>query len=52
LNQLYQEKTGQLSPIKGQKKGTVDQEKDAVARQEVAEVAGHSRQSISKAYLG
>ncbi len=41
LNQIYQEQSGQLSPIKQQgKKVRVNQEKDALARQEVAEVAG------------
>ena len=52
LNQLYEEKTGQASPIKGQKKGTVSREEDSIARQEVAEVAGHSRPKIAAAYLG
>lgn len=52
LNQIYETITGQVSPIKGQRKGTVPRAVDALARQEVVEVAGHSRNRIAKAYLG
>ncbi|WP_188582563.1 integrase domain-containing protein (plasmid) [Tistrella bauzanensis] len=50
LNEVYKEVTGNLSPVQGG--GKVDREIDNFARQEVAEVAGHSRSSISSAYLG
>jgi integrase len=51
LNEIYKEVTGQDSPIKGGIVAT-DQQLDKVARQEVVEVAGHSRESIAAAYLG
>jgi integrase len=49
LNEIYWEITGQLSPIKG---GTVDLHTHEIAKQEIAEVAGHSRESIAGAYIG
>jgi hypothetical protein len=50
LNEIYQEIIGEASPIKG---GALpDQTLAAIARQEVAEVAGHSRSSIAGAYIG
>jgi integrase len=51
LNEIYKEVTGQDSPIKGGKV-TLNRDIDQAARQEVAEVAGHSRASIAGAYLG
>ncbi len=48
LNEMYQEMMGQPSPVKA---GAGDTN-DAIARQEIAEVAGHSRKSISRAYIG
>ncbi len=48
LNEIYQEMMGQPSPVKA---GAGDTN-DAIARQEIAEVAGHSRKSISRAYIG
>lgn len=57
LNELYTEKTGQASPIKSKSSHqapnqATDPELTKIARQEVSEVAGHSRPSISGAYLG
>jgi integrase len=52
LNEIYQEVTGQASPIKGGTVNTIDPRMDEAARQEVSEVAGHSRHSIAGAYLG
>jgi integrase len=52
LNEIYQEITGVSSPIKGQQPGSVSKEDDAIARQAVAETAGHSRAAIASAYLG
>lgn len=52
LNEIYQEVTGQLSPIKGGILAVTDADAHATARQEIAEVAGHSRESISGAYVG
>lgn len=52
LNEIYQEITGQSSPIKGGAVDTIDAHTQAIAKQEVAEVAGHSRDSISGAYIG
>ncbi len=55
LNEIYTDITGQMSPVKG---GSINRQSaeeislDRVARQEVAEVAGHSRPSIASAYLG
>lgn len=55
LNEIYHIMTGQLSPVKS-KSGTAniidDASTDKIARQEIAEVAGHSRKSISGAYCG
>ena len=50
LSEIYRDITGELSPVQGG--GRVGREMDEFARQEVAEVAGHSRPSISSAYLG
>lgn len=58
LNELYTEKTGQASPIKSHanhqpnNQAVTDPELAKIARQEISEVAGHSRPSISGAYLG
>lgn len=54
LNEIYQEITGQKSPIKRAEDSltSVDGKLDHIARQEIAEVAGHSRASISGAYIG
>jgi hypothetical protein len=52
LNEVYTEMTGQQSPIKGGSANMIDPKMDKMARQEVAEVAGHSRESISSAYIG
>lgn len=50
LNEIYQEITGNASPVKG---GTaIASAVHAIARQEIAEVAGHSRESIAGAYIG
>jgi integrase len=55
LNEIYQEITGQESPIKragDNFQKAVDEILEEVARQEIAETAGHSRASISGAYIG
>lgn len=56
LNEIYQEITGQASPIKNHnhhaEQTPVNAQLDQIARQEIAETAGHSRHSISSAYIG
>jgi len=52
LNEIYQEITGQESPIKGGSTRAILAQVQNIAMQEIAEVAGHSRQSISSAYIG
>lgn len=56
LNEIYQEITGHASPIKSREiaagKSQRDEQLDRIARQEIAEVAGHSRDSIASAYIG
>jgi len=52
LNEIYHDIAGVLSPIKGGATHDIDPHLNEAARQEVAEVAGHSRYSISGAYLG
>ncbi|HVV67822.1 MAG TPA: phage integrase N-terminal domain-containing protein [Gammaproteobacteria bacterium] len=51
LNEIYQEITGVESPIKN-RYPNIDRDCDQTARQEIAEVAGHSRSSIAAAYIG
>ena len=52
LNEIYKEVTGFDSPIKRETETRISAELDHIARQEIAEVAGHSRVSISGAYIG
>ena len=52
LNEIYHELTGQLSPVKGGAANAINVHSHAIARQEIAEVAGHSRESISGSYIG
>lgn len=54
LNEIYQTITGQASPIKnnGNLERSVPSTLDQLARQEIAEVAGHCRASIAGAYIG
>lgn len=52
LNELYKSITQHDSPIKGGAARQVDLELLKAARQEVAEIAGHSRETISTAYVG
>lgn len=55
LNEIYQTITGQASPIKtkgNQENCPVNSQLDQIVRQEIAEVAGHSRASIASAYVG
>jgi integrase len=54
LNEIYHQITGHLSPVKnnGDSKKGVPSPLDQLARQEIAEVAGHSRLSIASAYVG
>lgn len=53
LNEIYSEITGNASPIKQNNSDfCVDTDLDKIARQEIAEIAGHSRVGISKAYVG
>ena len=51
-NKKYEEITGDRSPIKGGKLGTVDPGLDDYARADIAEHLGHSRRNIVSAYLG
>ncbi|HVV68189.1 MAG TPA: phage integrase N-terminal domain-containing protein [Gammaproteobacteria bacterium] len=51
LNELYLDITGQESPIKNSS-NHANPQLDQVARQEIAEVAGHSRPAIASAYIG
>jgi integrase len=52
LNEIYYELTGQLSPVKNNDTHSIHTSDDRIARQEIVEVAGHTRSSISKAYIG
>lgn len=52
LNETYETITGQASPIKGGSTAGIDKQLCIAARQEIAENAGHSRLTISSAYLG
>jgi integrase len=59
LNEIYQAIAGQASPIKAthSPKGnsenkTINSHVDQIARQEIAEIAGHSRLSVTSAYIG
>jgi integrase len=49
---IYEAITGEKSPIRGGDPTKIDPELDRFARQEIAEAAGHCRQSISKHYIG
>ncbi len=51
LNEIYQEITGTLSPVKGSS-DEIQPHLHTIARQEIAEVAGHSRETIAGAYVG
>ena len=50
MNDVYADKTGQPSPVRGG--GPVPPEVDKAARLAVAKLAGHSRTKASGAYLG
>jgi len=52
LNEIYYELTGRLSPIKTEAINIKNDIAHKVAQQEIAEIAGHSRHSISRAYIG
>ncbi len=54
LNEIYQQITGQASPVKQPtiNAAKVHPDLDKLARQEIAEVAGHGRAAISSAYCG
>jgi integrase len=52
LNEIYHELTGQLSPAKGGTRNTINTNIHEIAKEEIAEVAGHSRESIAGAYIG
>lgn len=52
LNEVYKEITGQNSPIKNGSITTIHSSEDQIARQEIVEIAGHSRKAISRAYIG
>ena len=52
LNEIYHHITGQLSPVKNEDHQKVSVSLDQLARQEIAEVAGHCRPSIASAYVG
>lgn len=52
LNQLYEHTTGHKSPVDGGTLAKTNPELDSYGRYEVAERAGHSRESIAAAYIG
>lgn len=52
LNDKYQRITGVPSPVRGGQRGEGDEFRNKLAKLHVAEMAGHSRESISTAYLG
>lgn len=52
LNEIYKGITGKDGPIKQKTDDFPNPNLDKAARQEVSEVAGHSRESISSAYIG
>lgn len=52
LNDKYERMAGIPSPVRGGQKGEGDEFRKGLARLHVAEMAGHSRESISTAYLG
>jgi len=53
LQEVYKEHTGTSAPVRTEgRRDHVPAEDDKAARQEVAEVAGHSRDSIAAAYIG
>lgn len=49
-NDLYEKKSGQLSPVRGGP--TARTEASRTARQEIAEELGHGRSSVTSAYIG
>ncbi len=52
LNNLYKQTTGHETPVNGGRLSRIDRELDSLGRQLVSEHAGHSRESISAAYIG
>lgn len=52
LNELYEQATGEKTPIRGGNLHQTDKELDSFGRNLVAERAGHSRESIASAYIG
>lgn len=52
LNALYEAATGHKAPVQGGRCRDTDTTLDSFGRQLVAERAGHSRESISVAYIG
>jgi len=50
LNEVYQEITGEASPVQGG--GHVAPELDRIARQAVSKLAGHARLRAAGAYIG
>jgi len=52
LQDLYEQLTGHASPARGGTLRDSDQELDRHARDVTSEAAGHSRRSVSSAYLG
>jgi integrase len=51
-NDRFQELTGEASPVRGGALAASDPERDHVARVNIAEELGHSRESITTYYLG
>lgn len=52
LLDIYEALTGVPAPVRGGSSGTLDRHEDRAAREIVAEFAGHSRPSVSAAYVG
>ncbi len=52
LLDLYEGLTGVSAPVRGGVAGAADRHEDRAAREVVAEFAGHSRASVTSAYIG
>ena len=51
-NNKYEQLTGQPSPVRSGDNGQVDRDLDRAARLDIAEDLGHSREEITRAYIG
>lgn len=51
-NDKYERHTGKPTPVRGGKKGQVEEGEDKLARQQTSEALGHSRLSVTASYYG